>query len=151
MKKSRTEEYLFYRGDKFLKQKAKLMLESSIVREIGENKDRLRFIKKFKDSEWSSAYSYEYRFYLNKRNIFGFRKYLTIILDEYSYITIRIPAFITDIGLDEEVEISDYDNIHILKKILEDCYEDKSRYIILKNLYEIIKNNLKKGKEKENE
>lgn len=117
------------------------MLESSIVEEIVKNKDRLRFIEKFKSSEWSSTYSYKYRFYLKQKNLFGFRKYITIILEEdyFNSITIIVPAFIADIGFDEEVKITNYDNRHILKKILEDCYEDRSKYIILKNLCEIIK------------
>lgn len=117
------------------------MLESSIIGEIVKNKDRLRFIEKVKSSEWSNTYSYKYRFYLKQKNLFGFRKYITIILEEdyFNCITIIVPAFIADIGFDEEVKITNYDNRHILKKILEDCYEDRSKYIILKNLCEIIK------------
>lgn len=40
MKKSRTTEYLFYRGDKFLEQKAKLWKEEEkLKKEIAKNND----------------------------------------------------------------------------------------------------------------
>lgn len=125
-------------------------LENKITDMIIENKDKIRFIGEYKTG--FSSKEYEFRLYLNERNILGFRKYITIITDdpmEYSClfdVEIIIPSFISDIGFDDELEIKSADNCHKLSKIFCQCYTDKNRLDTIKDLFKILYNNFYRGK-----
>lgn len=126
-------------------------LENQITDMIIENKDKIRFIRKYETG--FSIKNYEFRLYLKKRNIFGFRKYITIITDDptkYSYaltIKIIIPSFISDIGFDDELEIQSAENTRKLSPIFCECCNDKSRLNTIKDLFKILHTNFyKKGK-----
>ena len=122
-------------------------LENTITDMIIENKDKIRFIREYKQG--FSFKNYEFRLYLKKRNIFGFRKYITIITDDpirYSFMSIEIliPSFISDIGYDDKLEIQDTKNNERLSKILHECYNDRSRLNTIKDLFKILHNNFYK-------
>lgn len=125
-------------------------LENQITDMIIENKDKLRFIREYKTG--FSFKNYEFRLYLKKRNIFGFRKYITIITDDpvkYSYLDVEviIPSFISDIGFDDKLEIQSTENTSKLSLIFCECYNDKSRLDTIKDLFKILHTNFyKKGK-----
>lgn len=125
-------------------------LENQITNMIIENKDKIRFIRKYENG--LSIKNYEFRLYLKKRNIFGFRKYITIITDDpvkYSYldVEITIPSFISDIGFDDKLEIQSAENTRKLSLIFCECYNDKSRLDTIKDLFKILHTNFyKKGK-----
>ena len=126
-------------------------LENKITDMIIENKDKIRFIKSYQQG--FSFTNYEFRLYLKQRNIFGFRKYITIITDDpirYSYLSmdIIIPAFIADIGFDDKLEIQNTENNEKLSKILHECYNDRNRLDTIKNLFRILYNNFYKGNKK---
>lgn len=125
-------------------------LENQITDMIIENKDKIRFIRKYETG--FSTKNYEFRLYLKKRNIFGFRKYITIITDDpvkYSYLDVEIiiPSFISDIGFDDKLEIQSAENTRKLSLIFCECYNDKSRLDTIKDLFKILHTNFyKKGK-----
>ena len=126
-------------------------LEQQITDMIIENKDKIRFIRKYKNG--FSIKNHEFRLYLKKRNIFGFRKYITIITDDpikYSYalsVEIIIPSFISDIGFDDKLEIQSAENTRKLSLIFCECYNDRSRLDTIKDLFKILHTNFyKKGK-----
>lgn len=126
-------------------------LENKITNMIVKNKDRIRFIKSYQQGY--SFKNYEFRLYLKQRNIFGFRKYITIITDDpirYSYLDINIiiPAFVADIGFDDELEIKDIENREKLSKIFCECYNDRNRLDTIKDLFRILYNNFYKGNKK---
>lgn len=125
-------------------------LENKITDMIIENKDRIRFIRSYQSG--LSSIDYEFRLYLKQRNIFGFRKYITIITNdpmEYSClfdVEIIIPSFISDIGFDDKLEIKGSDNRQKLSKIFCQCYTDKNRLDTIKDLFKILYNNFYRGK-----
>lgn len=125
-------------------------LENQITDMIIENKDKIRFIREYKTG--FSFKNYEFRLYLKKRNIFGFKKYITIITDDpisYSCILnvkIIIPSFISDIGFDDKLEIQSAENTRKLSLIFCECYNDKNRLSIIKDLFKILHNNFYKQK-----
>ena len=119
-------------------------LENQITDMIIENKDKIRFIREYKQG--FSFKNYEFRLYLKKRNIFGFRKYITIITDDpirYNFMSIEIliPSFISDIGYDDKLEIQGTENNERLSKILHECYNDKNRLDTIKDLFKILHTN----------
>lgn len=124
-------------------------LENQITNMIIENKDKIRFVRSYQSG--FSFINYEFRLYLKQRNIFGFRKYITIITDDpvkYSYLDIEIiiPSFISDIGYDDKLEIQDFENREELSKIFCECYNDKNRLDSIKDLFKILHNNFYKQK-----
>lgn len=125
-------------------------LENKITDMIIENKDKIRFIRKYETG--LSFKNYEFRLYLKKRNIFGFKKYITIITDDpirYSFllnVEVIIPAFISDIGFDDKLEIQSAENTRKLSLIFCECYNDRSRLNIIKDLFKILYNNFYRGK-----
>ena len=125
-------------------------LENKITKMIIENKDKIRFVRSYQSG--LSFIDYEFRLYLKQRNIFGFRKYITIITDDplkYSYlldIEIVIPSFISDVGYDDKLEIQDFENREELSKIFCECYSDKNRLDTIKDLFKILYNNFYRGK-----
>lgn len=124
-------------------------LENQITDMIIENKDKIRFIREYKQG--FSFKNYEFRLYLKKRNIFGFRKYITIITDDpirYSLLSIEIliPSFISDISYDDKLEIQGTENNERISKILHECYTDKNRLSIIKDLFKILYTNFYKRK-----
>lgn len=122
-------------------------LENTITDMIIENKDKIRFIREYKQG--FSFKNYEFRLYLKKRDFFGFRKYITIITDDpvkYSYLDVEIiiPSFMSDIGYDDKLEIQGTENNERLSKILHECYNDKNRLSIIKDLFKILHTNFYK-------
>ena len=122
-------------------------LEDQITNMIIKNKDKIRFIREYEPG--FSIKNYEFRLYLKKRNIFGFRKYITIITDDlvkYSYLIVQIiiPAFISDIGFDDKLEIQSTENIIKLSKIFCECYNDRSSLDTIKDLFKILYTNFYK-------
>lgn len=124
-------------------------LENKITDMIIENKDKIRFIRSYQSG--FSFIDYEFRLYLKQRNIFGFRKYITIITDDpmkYAYLDMEIiiPSFISDIGDDDKLEIKGFANRQKLSKIFCQCYTDKNRLDTIKDLFKILYNNFYRGK-----
>lgn len=123
-------------------------LENKITDMIIENKDKIRFIGKYENGFFIK--NHEFRLYLKKRNIFGFKKYITIITDDpikYSLLDVKIiiPSFISDIGFDDELEIQNTENTRKLSSIFCECCNDKNRLNIIKDLFKILYNNFYKG------
>lgn len=122
-------------------------LENQITDMIIENKDKIRFIKEYENEDGLSIKNYEFRLYLKKRNIFGFKKYITIITDDpirYSYILnvkIIIPSFISDIGFDDKLKIQSAENTRKLSLVFCECYNDRSRLDTIKDLFKILHTN----------
>ena len=121
-------------------------LENQITDMIIDNKNKIRFIRTYK--EGFDIKNYEFRLYLKKRNIFGFRKYITIITDNIIYSTldieILIPSSISDIGLDDKVEIQNYENRKKLSIIFTECYNHQNKLNTIKDLFKILYNNFYK-------